>query len=222
MTTERREFLDRLRAGLAVPSPANLPHPLVDIDAVPEPRPRRAAGDLLAELCLSVERSGAVLHQGTLESVIEAVVEQHSVSSALISADPEVNGSFEMLTRMGVTVSAFDGPTSARDVGLGVVGCRWAIASTGSLVLDAARAGGRTASLVPPVVLAFVDPDRVLATPSALFRHISTHYPKGPPSQLVLHTGPSRSGDIEGILTRGVHGPGTVHVGLLTAGGGDL
>ncbi len=35
------------------------------------------------------------------------------------------------------------------------------------------------------------------------------------PSNLVLITGPSRTGDIEQILTRGVHGPVTVHI-LLT------
>ena len=64
----------------------------------------------------------------------------------------------------------------------------------------------------------FVDAARVLPDPSALVRRMEERYLDGLPSQLVLRTGPSRSGGIEGILTRGVHGPGVVHVGLITSG----
>ena len=39
--------------------------------------------------------------------------------------------------------------------------------------------------------------------------------PEGMPSQLVFATGPSRSGDIELIITTGVHGPKEVWIGVL-------
>jgi L-lactate dehydrogenase complex protein LldG len=36
------------------------------------------------------------------------------------------------------------------------------------------------------------------------------------PSSLVLVTGPSRTGDIEQLITMGAHGPTALHVVLLT------
>ena len=40
------------------------------------------------------------------------------------------------------------------------------------------------------------------------------------PSSLVLVTGPSRTGDIEQLLTLGAHGPTALHVVLVTDGPG--
>jgi L-lactate utilization protein LutC len=213
--TDRDAFLAVLRERLRLPAPENLPHPAPRVDGVPMVRFVTPVAATTETLRGSIERSGATFHDGSLEAALSAVVERHGVRSAIVSRDPEVEGAAGVLRALGVTVLAFEEPTSGRDAGLGVVGCAYAIASTGSLVLDASRAGGRTASLVPPVILAAVDRTRILADPSALLRDLPRHFPDGPPSQLVLHTGPSRSGDIEGILTQGVHGPGAVHVCLV-------
>ena len=120
-----------------------------------------------------------------------------------------------MLQDEGVEVMPFDGPGTASIADLGVTGAMYGIAATGTLVMHAGRAGGRTASLLPPVHLALLDARNILPESGALFRQMSERLPEGPPSQLVFATGPSRSGDIELIITTGVHGPKEVWIGIL-------
>ena len=94
---------------------------------------------------------------------------------------------------------------------IGFTGARGAVALTGSIVVDAGRAGGRTASLLPPAHVALVAEDAIVATPGELWRSLRTPMP----SNLVQITGPSRSADIELIITLGVHGPRALWVGLV-------
>ncbi len=94
---------------------------------------------------------------------------------------------------------------------LGVTGARCGVALTGSIVVDARQAGGRTVSLLPPVHLALVHAETLVATPGEHWRTLEDPMP----SNLVQITGPSRSADIELIITLGVHGPRALWVGVL-------
>ena len=93
---------------------------------------------------------------------------------------------------------------------VGITRCAAAIADTGTLLLLFDEARPRSTSLVPRVHLAVVrEADLVASLPDAFAR-----IPSPPPSGLVFVTGPSRSADIEQLLTLGVHGPAEVHVVL--------
>lgn len=97
------------------------------------------------------------------------------------------------------------------DVGLSTA--EWAIAETGSLVIEGGPAKGRSVTLLPPAHVAVVPVDRVLATvPEAIEKYAADGRV---PANLTFHTGPSKSGDIEMTLAVGVHGPGEVHVVLV-------
>ncbi len=86
---------------------------------------------------------------------------------------------------------------------VGISQLDWAIANTGSLVQDAAPIDQRLVSTLPLIHIALVRSDRLVPDlPAALtkIRPEQTNY-------ISFITGPSRTADIERVLTIGVHGP---------------
>lgn len=203
---DRAAFLDRLRDRLALPAPANLPHPLVHVDAVPEVGYSFDLDDLPGAFERAATTAGANVRHGTVEAIVAEVVATTGSARIVAAADaPPVP----------VETVPFDGAVTAEGCDLGITGALYGIAATGTLVLHAGWAGGRTASLLPPVHLALLPVDRLLRDAGALFRHMDERLPEGLPSQLVFVTGPSRSADIELEVTVGVHGPRELWIGLL-------
>jgi len=96
---------------------------------------------------------------------------------------------------------------------LGIAAPDWVIAETGTLVYVAGPAQTRSATLLPLVHLAVVERRRVLSDLIDLPPRLVERSDNGVlPRNVVLVTGPSKTGDIELKLTTGVHGPGEVHV----------
>jgi L-lactate dehydrogenase complex protein LldG len=86
---------------------------------------------------------------------------------------------------------------------VGISQLDWAIANTGTLVQNAARVDQRLVSTLPLIHIALIRSDRLVPDlPSALgkIRPEQTNY-------ISFITGPSRTADIERVLTIGVHGP---------------
>lgn len=92
---------------------------------------------------------------------------------------------------------------------MGVTVADAAIAESGTLLTVSKAGQRRMASLSPPIHLA------VLRTES-IFPTLEDAWRLSQAGTAVFITGPSRTADIEGILVRGVHGPGRVIVLLLT------
>lgn len=93
--------------------------------------------------------------------------------------------------------------------GFGITCADYALADTGTVVLLTSREEARLISLLPPVNLVLVPQERILSGLDELLSLESL--PVEQRSAMVLITGPSRTGDIEQILVRGVHGPGEIH-----------
>ena len=96
---------------------------------------------------------------------------------------------------------------------IGITSADYALADTGSLVMLSSQSEARLVSLLPPVHLAVVPRHQLLTGLDELFTVLPD--PAGQTSSMVLITGPSLTADIEQILVRGVHGPGTIHVVLV-------
>lgn len=92
---------------------------------------------------------------------------------------------------------------SAAAAKFGVSQMDWALADTGTLVQDATDVTLRLVSALPPIHIALVPT-------SGLVPDLPTLLPRLSPAKsrhLAFITGPSRTADIERVLTIGVHGP---------------
>ncbi|HZP22309.1 MAG TPA: lactate utilization protein [Terriglobales bacterium] len=92
---------------------------------------------------------------------------------------------------------------SAAAAKVGISQLDWAMASTGSLVQDAAPVERRLASTLPNIYIAIVETSRLLPDMPAVFSKIRPEQS----NYISFITGPSRTADIERVLTIGVHGP---------------
>jgi L-lactate utilization protein LutC len=126
-------------------------------------------------------------------------------------------GADKRLRKAGTEVAVWRDLEDFREVAaradIGLSTAEWAIAETGSLVIESGPGRGRTVTLLPPTHVAILAAERVLRTvPEAIGKYAGGG---ALPSNVTFHTGPSRSGDIEMTLSIGVHGPGEVHVVLV-------
>jgi L-lactate dehydrogenase complex protein LldG len=87
----------------------------------------------------------------------------------------------------------------------------YALADTGSVVLLSSDEP-RDRSLLPWTHVTVVREETILAGLDELFDALGADLP----SSVAIVTGPSRSADIEQKLAVGVHGPGEVHVVIMT------
>ncbi|MDR3692041.1 MAG: lactate utilization protein [Fimbriimonas sp.] len=88
---------------------------------------------------------------------------------------------------------------------VGVTTADLAIAETGTIVLSTGLGKPRLASLTPSLHVAIVPRSRIVATMAEAMSRLTDR-------TTVFVTGPSRTADIEGVIVRGVHGPGDVLV----------
>lgn len=92
---------------------------------------------------------------------------------------------------------------NAAQASVGISKLDWALADTGTLVGDQTPVEQRLVSTLPPIHVALIDSSRILPDKVALLGEIDPKTSR----YLAFITGPSRTADIERVLTIGVHGP---------------
>ena len=92
---------------------------------------------------------------------------------------------------------------TADDAKIGISEAGWALTDTGSLVADQTAVEQRLAATLPAIHIALLGTDRILPDKTAVFSRITPETSR----YIAFITGPSRTADIERVLTIGVHGP---------------
>lgn len=91
---------------------------------------------------------------------------------------------------------------------LGITEFELGIAELGSLVQDANGIYKRLASSLPPTHMALLSTDSIVESFDEALEVIESTYGKEMPEFISFISGPSKTADIERVLTIGVHGPG--------------
>lgn len=211
----REEILTSIRAHLAASAPfdalvpAHAPHESRRPDErLEQPIPLT---ECLQEAIEAVSGNCTVVqtHQEAAR-VLGRIIDRTKARQIAISDAPLVKAIVAQLTTDAV-INQDVRPPELFDYDLGITGAQWAIAETGTLVLQSQSEHHRLASLVPPVHVAIVIADRIRRTMAEVLELI--HPANGELSRAVTFiTGPSRTSDIELTLAIGVHGPGELHV----------
>jgi L-lactate dehydrogenase complex protein LldG len=94
------------------------------------------------------------------------------------------------------------------EVRVGVTSADFGIAASGSVVLCHGPGRPRAASLLVESHIVLLPADRIVASLGDAMEQVSWAHT----SNISVITGPSRTGDIESVLTLGVHGPRHVHI----------
>lgn len=203
----REAILERVRAAIGrkvTQKPLPPPEPLLRVNFLPvhEKIARfRAALEALSGTVTVVDSPAAA--RAAVEKLLDG-------QSAVASPHPFL-AACGIPTLPGVaTPAAEDLRNACATSGVGITSAYCLLAQTGTIVLRARAEEPRLPSLLPPVHIAVVHQERLLTNLDEMLSMIPR--PIDDSSAMVFITGPSRTGDIEQFLVRGVHGPGTVHV----------
>lgn len=112
----------------------------------------------------------------------------------------------------GISFCAADGLATAH---LCLSSASAGIAATGSLLLELGDPQGRAATALPLIHVVFVKASTIVPDLYAVGDRLRERLSAPGAAYLSITTGPSRTADIERVLTIGVHGPKELHILVL-------
>ncbi len=128
----------------------------------------------------------------------------------------------EQLKEAGVDVYSGNFREAGQVVDGGVTFCNFCMADSGTVVLDSTDEDVRLATTLPEKHFVIVDPTTILKDNLAAVGPMNTLHTGNKPIFVAYITGPSRTADIERVLTIGCHGPRELHIILVDNISDDL
>jgi L-lactate dehydrogenase complex protein LldG len=137
--------------------------------------------------------------------------------SSALWADGPVRDRIDRQALQGIAGLKFEVTRElAADARVGISQAEWALANTGTLVQDSTAIDQRLVSSLPAIHIALVPTTGILPDMTALLEKLD---PKKT-GYIAMITGPSRTADIERVLTIGVHGPERLVIVVIDEMGG--
>lgn len=131
-------------------------------------------------------------------------------------------GLADRLKSAGLDVIEEDFRLHGATAAAGLTGSNFAIAATGTVVLESTPEMVRIATTLPEKHFVLLDPRKILATAAEAVPLLEKFHQQMPQAYLAYISGPSRTADIERVLTIGVHGPVELHILLMEGLSDDL
>ncbi len=104
----------------------------------------------------------------------------------------------------------------------GVTFSNFAMADTGTVVLESTMENIRLSTTLPELHFVIVDPETILEDNLAAAKPMTELHQGSEPRFVAYITGPSRTADIERVLTIGCHGPRELHILVVEGISSDL
>ena len=220
MQSARNDIIERLKAAPKKKIPIRPFLPLLkEVSLGKEELVNKFAEMFTAE-------SGIVYRAKNNDQALEKLTEiakQEGLKSVMVSTD-NVVASFDLPAwgnKIDVKVMSpkdFEGRDDFKDavfdrVEAGITGVDFAVAESGTLGLNHDKDQARLISLAPILHIAIVPVERVFPVYEPVIERVFKK--EKFPSQFVFITGPSMTGDIQGHLFKGMHGPRRVIVILV-------
>ncbi len=182
------------------------------------------AGELFGVAAQAAKTAGWTVHRlENIDQVSKRVIRicrERNITSTLSSTHDvlERAGVSGALNNTGIRCETLrnDGngtKDAAFATGAGITGADWFIAETGTLVLHPRQGTSRLVSIAPPVHIVVMEQGSVLPSLDELWAIERASHIGGELGSMVnLISGPSRTGDIEATIVRGIHGPIETHL----------
>ena len=150
--------------------------------------------------------------------IIDGIINELGTKKVLTTSTPLVDslGLEGVLSGKGIRIVRDNIRQEAEDADMGITEVDLCIAETGTLAHNATDVESRLISMLPPVHVALAPMDSLVPT----FREAIDLHSRDAgslPGYLTFISGPSRTADIERVLTIGVHGPEILIVILIEA-----
>jgi L-lactate dehydrogenase complex protein LldG len=198
----REDFLERVRnaTGRSPKAPPMRP-PLP-----PKPSEPQSLASLAERFKLEHERVLGEVH------VVRSLEDAGAMLGILLEGKTSfIRSNHEILDQVGLgKLTGHLQALGAKDADVGITGCEGGIAATGSVGFSSQW--GRLAALLPYHHIIVLRADQLVPDLEDWYLKLSL---TELPGAWGMHTGPSKSADIEQTMALGVHGPGKVDVILL-------